>query len=79
MHWQTCLSGARKSTERCSNSSMAVVMWRWETCTGGEPIEIGILGSKECADDGVDSFKTGRYLGSEGEQVYETRMLNLPS
>ena len=27
--------------------------------------------------DGAHSFKTGRYLGPEGDQVYETRILSL--
>lgn len=57
---------------------MAVVMWLWETCTGGELLESEVLEEERSADSGVNSFKTGRYLGAEGEQVHETRILRLP-
>lgn len=52
-------------------------MLRWEICIGGE---LTTQGSKilVSADESVSSFKTDRYLGVEGDQVRETRMMSLP-
>lgn len=61
---------------------MPVAMWPWVTYTGGEwslfSLEYGKVQS-EIADRVTNSFKTGRYLGAEGDQVHETRMLHLPN
>ena len=60
---------------------MLVVMWLWEIFIGGEPITPGSMGFKKrkhhSADGAAHSFKTGRYLGSEGHQVHKTRNLSV--
>ncbi|KAI0593107.1 Presilphiperfolan-8-beta-ol synthase [Biscogniauxia sp. FL1348] len=58
-------------------SALANLPWK------GEKIDRQVLRFVDCCRNvalgGLHwSFKTGRYLGSDGDQVYETRMLSLP-
>ena len=58
---------------------MRAGMSHWEICTGGKEDQTRSVDRSNLANDILFlSFKTGRYLGSEGEQVRETRVLNLP-
>jgi len=47
--------------------------------SGAYPLQNMEKFQSEIADRVTSSFKTGRYLGAEGDQVHETRMLPLPN
>lgn len=61
--------------DACRNVALGNLHWRWAETNSSQIWKI----QSEIADRVTNSFKTGRYLGAEGDQVHETRMLHLPN
>lgn len=53
-------------------------MLPWVIYTGGKPKTLRVIALDPLTQERCNSFKTGRYLGDEGDILHDTRALNCP-